>query len=61
MKCFVCDERIYPDEKFWAVKGEAVHQECCGFIEKGLRIREIKYEQRENEIQNIFEQRVVLR
>lgn len=61
MKCFVCDEQIYPEEKFWAVNEEAIHQECCDFIEKGLRIREIKYELRENEIQKSFEQRVVLR
>lgn len=42
MKCIVCEEQIWPDEKFWEMRGEAVHHECCDLIEKGLKIREIK-------------------
>jgi hypothetical protein len=54
MKCIICDEQIYPEERFWSVKEEAAHQECCDFIEKGLRIREIKFEQQDN-MQKSFE------
>jgi hypothetical protein len=49
MECIVCQEQIWPDEKFWAVKGEAVHHECCDLIEKAIEVKKIRIEGRLNE------------
>jgi hypothetical protein len=48
MECIICQEQIWPEEKFWAVKGEAVHHECCDLIEKAIKVKEIRFEGRLN-------------